>query len=618
MTKTLRVLHVEDSERDVALLTRHLTSAGYDLISERVEAATMRAALETQTWDIILCDFRMPHFSALAALALLHEMQLDIPFIIISGTVGEAKAVEAMRAGAQDYLIKDNLARLVPAIERELVEAANRHARQQAEAALRASEAELRALFAAMTDVILVFDAEGRYLKIAPTDPTYLYKPPADLLGKTLHEVFPQAQADFFLAHIRRALTERQMHRVEYSLQLNDAEVWFDGSVSPLTEDSILWIARDITERKRAEQQLRLQATALQAAANAIVITDNQSTISWVNPAFTVLTGYTLEEVLGQSISLLKSGKHDTAFYQTLWDTILAGRVWHGEMINRRKDGSFYFEEQTITPVMNDANEIINFIAIKQDVTARERAAEALRESEERYRLLFEANPQPMWVYDLETLRFLAVNAAAVRHYGYTRAEFLALTIKDIRPPEDVPALMENLADVHGGLEAAGVWRHRKQDGSIIDVEITSHELLFAGRRAEVVLANDVTERRRVEAALRRAEEKYRSIFEHAVEGIFQSTPDGRFISVNPALVRILGYASPEELIAERTDISTQHYVDAACRAELMRMLTERDVVAGFECEVYRKDRSKVWVVENIRAIRDERGTLLYYEGSIE
>ncbi|HYX40815.1 MAG TPA: response regulator, partial [Pyrinomonadaceae bacterium] len=206
MTKTLRVLHVEDSERDVALLTRHLTSAGYDLISERVEtAATMRAALETQTWDVILCDFRMPHFSALAALALLHEMQLDIPFIIISGTVGEAKAVEAMRAGAQDYLMKDNLARLVPAIERELVEAANRHARQQAEAALRASEAELRALFAAMTDVILVFDAEGRYLKIAPTDPTYLYKPPADLLGKTLHEVFPQAQADFFLAHIRRA-----------------------------------------------------------------------------------------------------------------------------------------------------------------------------------------------------------------------------------------------------------------------------------------------------------------------------------------------------------------------------------------------------------------------------
>src|SRR5205085_60165 len=176
----------------------------------------------------------------------------------------------------------------------------------------------------------------------------------------------------------------------------------------------------------------------------------------------------------------------------------------------------------------------------------------------------------------------------------------------------------ENVTRVRGGLDEAGVWRHRKKDGQIIDVGITSHELLFAGRRAEVVLANDVTERRRVEAALRRAEEKYRSIFEHAVEGIFQSTPDGRFISVNPALARILGYESPDELIAERTDIGTQHYVDATCRAELLQMLTERDVVVGFECEVYRKDRRKIWVVENVRAIRDERGRLLYYEGSIE
>jgi len=129
MSKTLRVLHVEDSERDVALLTRHLKRAGYDLVSERVETpAALRAALAAQAWDVILCDYSMPHFNALGALALLKEMELDIPFIIISGTVGEAVAVAAMRAGAQDYFMKDNLLRLVPAIERELVEAANRRA----------------------------------------------------------------------------------------------------------------------------------------------------------------------------------------------------------------------------------------------------------------------------------------------------------------------------------------------------------------------------------------------------------------------------------------------------------------------------------------------------------
>jgi two-component system cell cycle sensor histidine kinase/response regulator CckA len=118
--------------------------------------------------------------------------------------------------------------------------------------------------------------------------------------------------------------------------------------------------------------------------------------------------------------------------------------------------------------------------------------------------------------------------------------------------------------------------------------------------------------------ALKEAEEKYRSIFENAVEGIFQSTPDGRFISVNPAMARILGFESPEELMAGRTDIRSQHYVDPNCREELQRMLAEQGVVVGFECEVYRKVLSKIWTAENIRAIRDEGGAVIRYEGSIE
>ena len=121
MGKTLRVLNVEESERDVALLTHHLTAAYYTLVSERVETADdMRAALESSEWDVILCDYSMPKFDALSALNVLRKSGLDIPFIIISGTVGEEVAVEAMLTGAHDYLPKDNLTRLVPAIEREI------------------------------------------------------------------------------------------------------------------------------------------------------------------------------------------------------------------------------------------------------------------------------------------------------------------------------------------------------------------------------------------------------------------------------------------------------------------------------------------------------------------
>ncbi len=134
-------------------------------------------------------------------------------------------------------------------------------------------------------------------------------------------------------------------------------------------------------------------------------------------------------------------------------------------------------------------------------------AEEALRESETRYRELFVSNPHPMWVYDLESLAFLDVNNAAISHYGYSREEFLSKTIKDIRPPEDVPRLLNNVDRVSNGLDKAGIWRHIKKDGSIIDVEITSHVLQFEKRRAEMVLVSDITERKTAEETMRRYEQ---------------------------------------------------------------------------------------------------------------
>jgi len=147
---------------------------------------------------------------------------------------------------------------------------------------------------------------------------------------------------------------------------------------------------------------------------------------------------------------------------------------------------------------------------LEKEVAERELADKALRDSEARYRLLFESNPFPMWVYDLETLSFLAINEAAVHCYGYSREEFLAMTIKDIRPAEDVPALLANVSKVFNGRDEAGVWRHQKKDGQIIDAEITSYPLSCAGRRAELVLASDITMRKKTEEALRRSEEQLR------------------------------------------------------------------------------------------------------------
>jgi PAS domain S-box-containing protein len=132
----------------------------------------------------------------------------------------------------------------------------------------------------------------------------------------------------------------------------------------------------DVTQQKLAADRLRLQGTALESAANAIVLTDRDGVIEWVNPAFTKLTGYTFSEAYGERLSILKSGRHEPAFYEELWQTILAGEVWHGELINRRKDGALYTERMTIAPVTNDRGEVAHFIAIKEDITEQKRLQE--------------------------------------------------------------------------------------------------------------------------------------------------------------------------------------------------------------------------------------------------
>lgn len=169
--------------------------------------------------------------------------------------------------------------------------------------------------------------------------------------------------------------------------------------------------------------------------------------------------------------------------------------------------------------------------AVEREVLDRRRSEEAVRASEERYRLLFDENPLPAWVFDLKTLAFLAVNRAAVRHYGYSQEEFLNMTIKNIRPSEDVPALLDHISKLKDGTHPPGEWRHRKKNGTIISVEIISHELLYGGKRAELVLASDITERKR-------AQERFRTLFESAPGLYLVLKPDFTIVAVSDAYAR--------------------------------------------------------------------------------
>jgi len=176
---------------------------------------------------------------------------------------------------------------------------------------------------------------------------------------------------------------------------------------------------RDLTERNMAESYQRLQSSALQAAANAVVITDRKGAIEWANAAFATITGYSIAEVVGTNPRFLKSGKHNRSFYRNLWQTIASRKVWHGDIINRRKDGTLYDEEMTITPILDAEGKIVHFVAIKQDITTRKRAEEALHDSHQFIEVILEAMPVRVFWKDLN-LNFLGCNALFARDAGFT------------------------------------------------------------------------------------------------------------------------------------------------------------------------------------------------------
>lgn len=393
MSLPLRVLIIEDSEDDALLLLRELRKGGYEPECERVETAeAMMEAIAERSWDIALSDYVLPRFSGMEALRIWRQSGFDAPFIVVSGKIGEDTAVGAMRAGANDYFIKGNISRLVPAIQRELKEAELRRRKREAEEALLTSELRYRRLVAAVTDYIYTVEvrdgsAVATYhgpgcAAVTGYGPEEFEEDPY-LWYRMIHEEDRQRVT----GQTQRLLEGDDIPSLEHRIIHKDGSVrWVRNTIVPRYDEfgglsAYDGLIADITDRKIAELELGLRGAALNAAANAIVISDPDGRVIWANPAFTTLTGYALEEIVGRSLGILNSGVHGEDFYRELWETIRAGRVWRGEMVNRRKDGSLYTEEQTITPLVDGEGVVRHFIAIKEDVTERKRAQEALLEN---------------------------------------------------------------------------------------------------------------------------------------------------------------------------------------------------------------------------------------------
>ncbi|HWD94377.1 MAG TPA: PAS domain S-box protein [Verrucomicrobiae bacterium] len=396
MEKPLRILHLEDDPDFVSLVSDMLKGEGLSAeMTSTQNFPDFMAALRDNSFDIILADYSLPTCNGLQALNAVRETDANIPFVLISGTIGEHAAIECLRCGATDYVLKNKLERLAPAVRRAVQEAQEREHRKRAETELVRREKYFRTLTEHSLDVLTILDAEGLFQFNSPSLKTVLGYEPGDVAGQSAFALTHPEDLPGVLAAFQRALDH-------------------PGEV--------------ITHEFRCRHQ------------------DG----SWRHL-----------EIVGQN---------------QLADPEIAGVV-----LNAR------------------------------DISDRKRAEAEQREGEKQYRLIFEGSPTPMWVTDVDTFHFLEVNDAAVHHYGYSREEFLSMTSRDIRSSGETERFVKYINEVmkkypESGIGRAGLWRHQKKNGENIDVEIKWSKITFRGRAAVLIMAHDITERKRAAEALEKSE----------------------------------------------------------------------------------------------------------------
>jgi len=387
VSTSLRVLMVEDAEDDAILIARELRRGGYDLTFERVDtAAAFKAMLAERDWDIVIADYSMPGFSGLDALKLLQESGLDLPFIVVSGTIGEDVAVAAMKAGAHDYVMKDKLARLIPAVRRELREAKIRRARKRAEEEVRRLKEFNENIVQNMSEGIVVEDADGFFTFVNPAAATLLGYEPDELVGQHWTVLVPPDQQP-----IVQAADERRARGAADRYEL--VVVCKDGtripvlvSGSPRFEGGrfvgTLAVFTDITERKRAEEALRAERAYLEqlfeSSSEAIVLVDNEGRLLRPNSEFLRLFGYTLDEVLGHSIDELLPPDDLRQEALAITKQVARGEKIAVETVRRHKDGTLLDVAITGTPVVIDGAQVAVY-GIYRDIAERKRAERLLQ-----------------------------------------------------------------------------------------------------------------------------------------------------------------------------------------------------------------------------------------------
>jgi PAS domain S-box-containing protein len=536
-------------------------------------------------------------------------------------TMGDLGIIYGLRANGEEFPIEASISqvgaagqKLFTVIMREITD------RLRAE--------EMRSLLAAIVesseDAIIGRDLNGTIVSWNPGAQRLLGYSPEEAIGRPGSMLVPPELRDEGATPLRIKRGQAVHHYETVRMRKDGERIHVAVTVSPIKDrkgrvTGVSTISRDITERKQAEALLQLRTKALEAAANGILITDRDGVIVWSNEAVTGLTGYKTDELLGRNPRLFKSGKQDAVFFQNLWQTILAGKVWKGEIINRRKNGSPYTEEMTITPVRDSGGSIAHFIAIKQDVTERKRAEEAARKSELQYRGLFEHMNE-----GLAYCRMIFENGEG-RDFVYLAVNrtFETLTgLKQVigkRATEVVPGIQESdpgLLEIYARVAMTGAPEKFEMFVAALG-EWYSISAFSPERGFFVAIFDVITERKRAEEALRESQRRRELIARASNTGLWDWDLRTNAVYYSTEWKSQIGYAEDE--ISNRFEeweqrVHPEDLAGALARVQSFVANPEGDFENEFRFR--HKDGSYRWILARASVIKDEHGDACRMMGS--
>ncbi len=659
------VLVVDDESELTTILVEALEGQGYGAVGYTSGVQALQD-LQQQNFDVLLTDLMMPEMDGITLFQKALKIDPHLIGIIMTGQGTIQTAVDAMKLGALDYVLKPfRMQTLLPVLTRafnarhlqlenlQLRETIAIHGLSQtiaftlepqtvlsklADAALQQSEADEVSILLPTADGKELYVAAvrgerreqllGQRIPLEKSISSWVARErePLILNGEVHDERFialwprpeirssisvPMQVANKMVGVINLNVTSKS--RPFTPGQMKALTILASSAASALESASLFVQVRNAEEKYRS---------IFENAVEGIFQATPGGQLTTVNPALARMLGYESAEEVIESINNIQQ-----QFYVDPAKREVAKRLLnqHGllrayEFEAYRKDGTKIWLSENRRSVRDANGEEIFWEGTLEDITARKLATEALRESEEGHRLLFQSCPLPLWVYDLETLAFLAVNQAAINHYGYSEAEFLGMTIKDIRPPKEVPALLAIVREASPGLRTSGVWAHLKRDGSVIEVEITSHPITFSGRAAELVLANDVTERlqgeRENEELNRRIESERLRLNNIVAEvpGVVWETwgsPDSstqRIDFVSDYVEKMLGYSVQEWLDTPNFWLTIVHPEDKERSAQHSAQDFAQGKSGHLEFRWLAKDGRVVWVESQYAVIYDEAG----------